>query len=170
MLPARFAVAFIVLLAVFSTVIVEAQSAAGTGSVELTIAGRQIPGELTNSTLYPDNTVTMSMIVDYSAQTNIGQVTITATGNWYGRSNGTSLAGIIYSVKGTVQICYVFYCPAASYVGYGTWNGALTSNRTQAAGTFEGTLIFTNSQIQNVTLHRPITISGTWNSTLQTSS
>ena len=165
----RFAVAFIVLLAVFSTGVVEAQSVVGAGKLELSIAGIDVPGILSNSTL-SDNTVTMSMSVDDTAQTNMAQVSVTATGNWYGKAIGTGLEGIIYDTKGTVKICYIFTCPTANFVGYGTWTGELANNSTEAAGTFHCTLIFTSTQIQIIPLNKPISVSGFWNSTLQSSS
>ncbi len=164
-----FIVATILMLIVGLTGIVEAQSAAGVGTLEFVIAGNTISGNLSNSRLYSDKTVTMGMTLDYITQTSVGPVSVTGAGDWYGRANRTALEGIIYNVSGTVKLCYIFYCPTASYIGYGTWSGALTNNSTQAAGTFHCILIFTSSEIQNIPLNTPLHVAGTWNSTLQAS-
>jgi hypothetical protein len=149
----------------YSSTVVQAESVNDTGSLSFTIAGHEIRGQLLNSTLSPNSVVTMSMNVDYAANTSLGQLTMKGSGNWYGKANGTSLQGVIYGVKGSVQICYVFYCGTALYVGYGIWNGAFR-NSTFATGTLQAVVIFTNSQIANIPLDRPMLISGTWNSTM----
>jgi len=166
----RLVLLVVVLITISSVAVVQAQVMNGAGSFQLTLAGYQLQGRLTNSTLFHNNTVAMSMGVDYADRTNIGQVSITSKGNWYGMANGTNLEGVIYGVNGIVQVCYVFYCANANYVGYGTWGGTLSSDRSEAQGTFQGIVVFTNSQITGITLNKPVQMSGTWNSTLQSSS
>jgi hypothetical protein len=143
---------------------VQGQSTAQTGSVTFTLGGYEVQGQLTNATIH-SNTVTMSMSVDYVANTTVGQVSVTGSGEWYGEVNGTSLSGIIYNVKGAVRVCYVFFCGSANYIGYGTWAGTLSSQGQAGNGTFRGVIIFTSSDVPRIPLNQPIPISGTWNAT-----
>jgi len=145
---------------------VQSQSMDQTGSLTLNISGYEIPGQLANATI-SNNIATMIMDIDYTANTSLGQVPITASGNWYGTVNGTSLSGVIYNVKGTVRVCYLLYCANANYVGYGVWSGTLSSQGDRGNGTFQGIITVTSSGLPNVTLNKPIPISGTWNSTFQ---
>ena len=145
---------------------VQGQSTAQTGSVIFTLAGYEIQGQLTNA-IISSKTVTMGMSVDYVANTTLGQVPVTGSGEWYGEVNGTILSGIIYNVKGTVRVCYVFFCGNANYVGYGTWAGTLSNQGQEGDGTFRSVIIFTSSDVPRIPLNQPIPISETWNATFQ---
>ena len=131
----------------------------------MTLSQNTLNGNLEN-TMINSNAVTMSMVLNGNLQTNIGQVPITANGNWVGLRNGTALNGTIQDVTGTVHFCFLFWCGQAQFVGQGTWNGNLTATNT-GAGTFEGTITFTSSDFPQIHLNQPAPVSGTWNAEFQ---
>ena len=142
---------------------------AGTGSFAFALNGYTVQGHLVNSTIRPDNNVTLRMIVDDTISTSVGNIPISGGGDWYGVANVTSLSGTIQNVQGTARVCILFFfCADANYVGQGTWKGTLSD--AQGTGTFQGTITFTNSPVPQIPVNRPIPISGTWNSNFQLSS
>jgi hypothetical protein len=157
-----------VILVLLPSISAQVQPASQTGSFILSLGDYQVQGQLVNAVVYAHKIVTMTMSLDYTTQTKYGPVIVTGTGDWYGTLKGTSLQGVVYNVIGSVQLCYLFFCGNANYVGYGVWHGTLSGN--QGSGTFQGVITFTSSQIPNVQLNKPNQISGTWESTFQTSS
>jgi hypothetical protein len=158
---------FVLMFVLILTMLPTLRAEVGTGTFTFTLKGYTVQGELTNAILHPDNTVTLTMVVDDRLQTFLGPVSIVGNGEWYGALNGTVLSGTIANVTGTVQVCVFFFCGHADYVGNGTWTGALSG--AEGSGTFQGVIIFTNSSFPQIPINQPIPISGTWSSTFQTS-
>ena len=138
----------------------------GQGSLQLTLQGYgSVNGQLLDAAIHPDNSITMAMIVNNQMQTPYGSFRVTANGIWTGLSNGTTVSGSIQNVTGKVQI----FISNANFVGSGQWSGSL--NGTFAAGTFGGTITFTNSPYtQQIPQNQAIPTTGTWNATLSSSS
>ena len=160
---------FLALLLTLVPAAVSAQSVQGNGSFSLTLQGYTLQGQLTNPIIHSDESVSMTMSLEDNLQTSIGAVPITGNGQWSGTVNGTTVAGIIQDVSGSIEACYfIFFCGYANYVGSGTWTGTLSTN--QGSGTFDGFITFTSSSIPQITLNQPIPISGNWASNFQLSS
>jgi len=138
----------------------------GQGSLQLILQGYgRVNGQLLDAAIHPDNSITMEMIVNNQMQTSYGSFPVTANGVWTGLSNGTSVSGNIQNVTGKVQI----FLSNANFVGSGEWSGSL--NGTFAAGTFGGTITFTNSPYtQQIPQNQAIPTTGIWNATLSSSS
>jgi hypothetical protein len=134
-------------------------SASG-GTLQLTIRGyATVPGELQNTIIYPNNSVSMMMNINDQMQTSYGPVQITSSGTWIGLRNGSALSGQIQGLMGKAQIC-ILLCGGADFVGQGHWDGQL--NGTRGTGTFEGTMTFINSPVPQIPTGQPFPISGTW--------
>ena len=157
--------ALFLIVASLTTVFSPALATAGQGSFSMTISQTTLNGDLVNSVINAD-AVTMGMVLNGNLQTSIGQVPITANGNWVGVRNGTGLNGTIQDVTGTVHLCFLFWCGQAQFVGQGTWVGTLTTTST-GSGTFEGTITFTSSDFSQIHLNEPAPVSGTWNAEFQ---
>ena len=148
--------------------IVYAQSGPATGSFAFTLQGYNVQGQLYNSLIQADNSVSMTMTLYDTLQTSIGPIPLNGNGEWYGTVNGTNMSGSINGVSGSVQVCYfIFFCGSANYVGSGTWQGTLSGN--EGAGAFQGSITFTSSSIPDIQLNQPLPISGDWNSAFQAS-
>jgi len=157
--------ALFLIVASLTTVFSPALATAGQGSFSMTISQTTLNGDLVNSVINAD-AVTMGMVLNGNLQSSIGQVPITANGNWVGVRNGTGLNGTIQDVTGTVHLCFLFWCGQAQFVGQGTWVGTLTTTST-GMGTFEGTITFTSSDFSQIHLNEPAPVSGTWNAEFQ---
>lgn len=141
-----------------------AQSA--NGSFAFTLSGYTVQGQLSNPVIQAGNSVSMTMTLSDYLQTSIGSIPITGNGEWYGTVNGGTVSGTIQNVSGTVQACYfIFFCGQANYIGQGTWTGTISGS--QGSGTFQGTITFTSSSIPQIQLNQPTPISGSWNSSFQ---
>jgi len=138
----------------------------GQGSLQLILQGYgSVNGQLLDAAIHSNNSITMVMIVNNQMQTPYGSFPVTANGVWTGLSNGTTVSGSIQNVTGKVQI----FLSNANFVGSGEWSGSL--NGTVAAGTFGGTITFTNSPYpQQIPQNQAIPTTGTWNATLSSSS
>jgi hypothetical protein len=138
----------------------------GQGSLQLMLQGYgSVNGQLLDATIHPDNSISMEMIVNNQMQTSYGSFPVTADGVWTGSSNSTSVSGSIQNVTGKVQV----FLSNANFVGNGEWSGSL--NGTFAAGTFGGTITFTNSpDTQQIPQNQAIPTTGTWNATFSSSS
>jgi hypothetical protein len=157
---------FVLVLAILPAL--QAQSGSGAGSFSFTLNGYTVQGQLSNTIIHPDNSVTLTMSVQDTMQTPAGNVPISGSGEWYGTANVTSLSGTIQNVIGTARICILFFfCGNANYVGQGTWQGTLSG--AQGSGTFQGTITFTSSPVPQIPVNQPIPISGTWSSNFQLS-
>jgi len=160
-------VALFLIVASLTSAFSPALATPGQGTFSMTISQTTLNGNLVN-TVINANSVSMSMVLNGNLQTSIGQVPITANGNWAGTRNGTALSGTIQDVTGTVHMCLLFWCGQAAFVGQGTWNGNLTTTNA-GAGTFEGTITFTSSDFSQIHLNEPAPVSGTWNAEFQLS-
>jgi len=138
----------------------------GRGSLQLILQGYgSVNGQLLDATIHPNDSISMEMIVNNQMQTSYGSFPVTADGVWTGLSNGTSVSGSIQNVTGKVQV----FLSNANFVGNGGWSGSL--NGTYAAGTFGGTITFTNSpDTQQIPQNQAIPTTGTWNATFSSSS
>lgn len=133
----------------------------GAGSLQLSVGSYgTAQGQLQNAIIYPNNTILMTMNVNDRLQTSLGAIPITATGIWAGVRSDSVVSGSIRNVVGKAQICIIFSCNDANYVGQGQWSGSI--NATHANGTFQGTITFTNSPVSQIRVGQPISISGTW--------
>jgi len=138
----------------------------GQGSLQLILQGYgSVNGQLLDAAIHPDDSISVEMIVNNQMQTSYGSFPVTANGVWTGFSNGTSVSGSIQNVTGKVQV----FLSNANFVGSGEWSGSL--NGTFAAGTFGGTITFTNSpDTQQIPQNQAIPTTGTWNATFSSSS
>ena len=158
-------IAGFLIVASLTSVFSPALATPGQGTFSITISQNVLNGNLLNSVIN-GNAVTMSMVLNGNLQTNVGQVPITANGNWVGVQNGTELNGTIQNVTGSLQYCFLFWCGHAQFIGQGTWNGNLTATN-MGAGTFEGTITFTSSDFSQIHLNEPAPVSGSWNAEFQ---
>ena len=151
------ALALLLPLAVFTLVM-------GTGgSVQFSLQGYgTIPGQLQNTIIEPNNTISMTMLVNDQIQTSNGPIQLTSTAIWNGVRNGSILSGQIQGLTGKVQAC-VPICLNANFTGLGNWNGQLNESSSQGTGTFTGTITFVTSSIPQITVGQTYPISGTWN-------
>jgi hypothetical protein len=132
------------------------------GSVQLSLQGYgTIPGQLQNTIIEPNNTVSMAMLVNDQIQSSSGPIQLTSTAEWNGVRDGSVLSGQIQGWTGNVQVC-VPVCLSADFNGQGNWNGQLDAS-SQGAGTFTGTITFVSSSIPQITGGQSYPISGTWN-------
>jgi hypothetical protein len=132
------------------------------GSVQLSLQGYgTIPGQLQNTIIEPNNTISMTMLVNDQMQTSNGPIQITSTGVWNGVRNGSVLSGQIQGLTGKVQAC-VPICLTANFVGLGNWNGQLNESSSQGTGTLTGTITFVSSSIPQIGVGQTYPISGTW--------
>ncbi|HYW00332.1 MAG TPA: hypothetical protein VE862_02620 [Candidatus Acidoferrum sp.] len=138
----------------------------GQGSLQLVLQGYgSVNGQLLDATIHQDNSISMEMIVNNQMQTSYGSFPVAAHGVWTGFSNGTSVSGSIQNVTGKVQV----FLSNANFVGNGKWSGSLKG--TFAAGTFGGTITFTNSpDTEQIPQNQAIPTTGTWNATFSSSS
>ncbi len=156
-------------LVLTSLPVLQAQSVGGTGSFAFTLNGYTVQGQLVNTAIHHDKSVTLTMTIDSTMSTSAGNVPISGRGDWYGVANATSLSGTIQNVQGTARVCILFFfCGNANYVGQGTWEGTLSNG--QGTGTFQGTITFTSSPVSQIPVNRPIPVSGTWSSNFQLTS
>jgi hypothetical protein len=157
--PSKIIVSLAVLSLLIPFVACTPVSASG-GTLQLTFQGYgTVPGELQNTIIYPNNSVSMIMNINDQMQTSYGPVQITSSGTWIGLRNGSTLSGQIQDVVGKAQIC-IFLCGGADFVGQSHWVGLL--NGTRGTGTFEGTMTFTSSPVPQIPTGQPFPMSGTW--------
>ena len=121
-----------------------------------------VPGQLQNTIIEPNNTVSMTMLVNEQFQSSSGPIQLTSTGVWVGVRAGSVLSGQIQAWTGKVQACVPF-CLSANFNGQGKWNGELNESSSQGAGTLTGTITFAGSSIPQITVGQSYPISGTWN-------
>ena len=159
-------VALLLIVASLSYSFLPVMASAGQGAFVLNLTGYSLNGNLQNA-IINTNSVSMNMILNDNIQISISQVPITANGVWVGTLNGTNLSGSIQNVSGTVNVCFLFWCGQASFIGQGEWSGTL--NSTQGSGAFEGTVTFTSSDISQIHVNQPAPITGTWNANFQLS-
>ena len=134
---------------------------AGLGTLQLSLQGYgSLPGELQNTIIQPDNSVSMSMVINSKVQTANGPAQLTSNGAWVGTRSGSALSGQINGITGRAQIC-MLVCVTADFVGQGFWNGSL--NGSHGSGNFDGYISFTNSPVPQIQNGQPYGISGTWN-------
>jgi len=155
-------VAILLVITLLGTVTVGAVTGQGTLQLSFGEYGA-VQGMLQNATIYPNGTVSMIMSVNDQMQTSYGAIPITATGLWNGVSNGGEVSGSIENVRGRVQICVLFLCGDANFVGQGGFTGTLKAS--QANGTLNGTITFANSTVPpqvNIPVGQPIPMSGSW--------
>ena len=147
---------------------VYAQSGTDAGSFTFAFSDYTVQGRLVNAIINPDNTVSVTMIINDNVRTSIGRVPINASGEWSGTVNGTSVSGTIQDVWGTMKVCF-FLCGQVTYTGQGTWIGMFSGS--QGTGTFQGTITFVRSSISRLpggyTLNQPYPISGNWTASFQ---
>jgi hypothetical protein len=161
-------IVFALMLMLIMTTLPVLEAQLGTGTFTFTLEGYTVQGQLANAMIHRGNIVTASMVVDDTLQTSMGGVPITGTGDWNGTVNGATLSGTVANVSGTVRACiFLFFCGQADYVGNGTWTGTITGS--QGSGTFRGTITFTRSSFSQIPINHPIPISGSWDSSFQTS-
>lgn len=157
-LPARLA-AVVIVVSILGSVSVGAVT--GEGTLQLSVSGYgDVQGMLSEATIFPNSTVSMIMTVNDQMQTSYGAVPITATGLWKGVSNGLEVSGSIQNVAGKAHICALFLCGDANFIGQGEFAGSLDASN--ATGTFQGTITFTDSPVSQVPVNQPMTISGSW--------
>jgi hypothetical protein len=131
------------------------------GSVQLSLQGYgTVPGELQNTIIEPNNTVSMTMLLNDQIQASNGPIQVTGSGVWNGVRNGSVLSGQIQGLAGKVQACVPF-CLSADFVGLGNWNGELNES-SQGTGTITGTITFVSSSIPQIPVGQTYPISGTW--------
>ena len=131
------------------------------GSVQVSVQGYgTFPGELQNTIIEPNNTISMTMLVNDQIQTSNVPVHVTSTGVWNGVRNGSALSGQIQGLTGKVQSCVPF-CLSADFDGQGSWNGELNES-SQGAGICTGTITFVDSSIPQISVGQTYPISGTW--------
>jgi hypothetical protein len=154
-------VTFVLVLLAFPAAL-NAQSG-GSGSFAFTLNGYTVQGQLANAIIRPDNSVRLTMNVQDTIRTAVGDVPISGSGEWHGTANLTTLSGTIENIHGAVRLCFFFFfCGNADYIGQGTWIGTLSGS--QGTGTFQGTITFTSSPVPQIPVNQPIPVSGTWNS------
>ena len=133
------------------------------GSVQLSLQGYgTLPGELQNTIIQPNNSISMTMLINDQIQTSNGPIQVTGRGVWNGVRNSSGLSGQIQSLTGKVQACVPF-CLSADFVGLGNWNGGLSESSSQGTGTLTGTITFVSSSIPQIPVGQTYPISGTWN-------
>ncbi len=135
----------IAVLFLMSSIALLTPVAAAGGPIQFTVQGYgTVRGQLENAVIQPNNTISINMLVNDQLQTSQGKFPIFARGIWNGIRNGSTLSGDIRDVTGKMQICILFACNDANFVGEGHWTGSL--NATHATGNYIGTITFTNSQ------------------------
>ncbi len=117
-----------------------------------------IPGELQNAVIQPNNSVSMTMVLDDQIQTSVGPIRVTINGILNGVKSGSALSGTIQGMVGKVSAMGL----SGDFAGQGQWNGSL--NGSHGTGTITGTLTFTNSPVPQIPTNQPYPISGTWDS------
>jgi hypothetical protein len=159
-----FAAALLLIAASVSYSFYPVMATPGVGAFALDLSGTTLNGNLENAIVKSDS-VSMNMILNGNIPTSLGQVPVTANGIWTGNRNGTSLTGTIQNVSGIVNMCILFWCGTATFIGQGEWKGNLTV--TEGTGVFEGTITFTSSDFSQIHTNQPAPISGTWNADFQ---
>jgi len=132
------------------------------GGFTFMVEGYTISGTLTGAGIGHGGLVQMDMTIDQTIPITNGTVHITGNGVWNGETDFQTISGQITSVQGTVQACLQSVCQNADFTGSGSWSGSILGNTnagTQGAGTFQGSLTFTGSQINQT---GPVPISGNW--------
>ena len=138
------------------------------GAFAFSVEGYTITGSLTGASIGHGGLVQMLMTIDQTIPITNGTVHITGNGVWSGITNYQSLSGQITNVQGTVQACVLSVCQNADFTGNGTWGGTMTWSKTagsQGSGTFQGSLVFTGSQLNQT---GPVPISGNWTASFAT--
>jgi hypothetical protein len=136
------------------------------GSFQMNVRGYMVTGLLDNAVVQQDGSISMTMNVDSSVQTFIGQVPIKATGQWEGKVDGTTISGVIKNVNGQFRVCYFFFfCGTANFTGQGQWTGTLEG--ADGTGAFVGTITFNSSSFPQIPLNEPQPVSGSWNAEFQ---
>jgi hypothetical protein len=136
--------------------------ASGTGLVVLQIQGYGIVrGQLQNTIIQRNDTIAMPMVVNDQIQTSQGSYPVVASGVWSGLRNGSSLSGLIQSLKGKIRICFFMKCGDVDLVGRGNWTGALDSSA-GGKGTFAATLYVRNSPYPQIPIGEAIPVYGSW--------
>jgi len=136
--------------------------ASGTGIVVLQIQGYGIVrGQLQNTIIQRNDTMSMPMVVNDQIQTSQGSYPVVASGVWNGARSGSSLSGLIQSLKGKIRICFFMKCGDVDLVGLGNWTGALDSSA-GGKGTFAATLYVRNSPYPQISVGEAIPVYGSW--------
>jgi hypothetical protein len=117
-----------------------------------------LPGELQNAVIQPDNSASMTMVLNDQIQTSIGPAQVTINGKLNGVKSGSALSGTIQGMVGKVSAMGL----SGDFVGQGQWNGSLSGSH--GTGTITGTVTFTNSPVPQIPTNQPYPISGTWDS------
>ena len=161
-IPSRMIIAVVILsLLIPLTVIAPVSSTGGSFQLKFGLAGvwtGTLTGELQNAAIQPNNSVSMTMILNNQIQTSIGPVQITANGMLNGVKSGSTLTGTIQGMVGKVSALGL----SGSFVGQGQWTGSL--NGSHGTGTITGTVTFTNSPVPQIPTNQPYPVSGTWDS------
>jgi len=134
----------------------------GSGAFTFTVYGYMVTGVLTGASVTHGGIVQMLMTIDQTIPIANGTVHITGNGAWSGTTDLQNLNGQINNVQGSVQACVLQTCQNAAFTGGGTWSGTMVWSQTagsQASGTFQGTLNFSGSQVNQT---GPIPVSGNW--------
>ena len=148
------------LLSLFISLVAFIPVSATGGSLQLSLQGYgTVTGELQNTIIQSNNSVSMIMVVNDQVQTSLGPVQITTNGTWTGVRNGSALSGQIRGIVGRAQVC-ILICVSADFVGQGHWNGSLSGSH--GTGAFQGTMTFTNSPIPQIQTGQPYLMSGIW--------
>jgi hypothetical protein len=141
--------------------------AATGGSFELAVQGYgTVHGQLEDAAIQPNNTVSVTMLLNDQLQTSQGTFQTSARGVWNGVRNGSALSGQIRDVGGKVHICFLIACSDANFVAEGLWRGLL--NAIHGTGDLNGTITFTNSPVPQIPVGQPIPVAGTWAADFQT--
>ena len=155
-------VSLALLLLAAVTSLIPVRAARGEGSLELIIQGYgSVHGQLKDAVISSDGSIAMTMVVNDQLQISQAFFPVTAGGSWNGVREGSNVSGSISDVRGKVQICVVFSCNDAKFTGQGQWMGTL--NASNANGTFQGTITFTNSPVPQVQVNQPLPVTGFWN-------
>ena len=117
-----------------------------------------LSGDLQNAVIQPDNSVSMTMVLNDQIQTSIGPVQVTINGILNGVKSGSAMSGTIQGMVGKASAMGL----SGDFVGQGQWNGSLAGSH--GTGTMTGTLTFTNSPVPQISTNQPYPISGTWDS------
>jgi hypothetical protein len=138
------------------------------GGFTFIVDGYTVSGVLTGAGIGHGGLMQMLMTIDQTIPITNGTVHVTGNGVWSGATNFQTLSGQITNVQGTVQICLNSVCQNPDFTGSGTWSGMITGSTTagsQGEGTFQGTLVFSGSQINQT---GPVPISGNWTASFPT--
>jgi len=130
-----------------------------TGSFTISMQGYLFVGTLTDATGHQSG-VKLLMSIDRSLSTASGSLHIISNAIWNGELAGSSIAGSIDNLTGSVHACMSLTCENATFTGNGNWTGVLQkSSLPQASGTFQATLYLSNPA-------STVPVSGNWTSSL----